>query len=110
MTSVFPTATVWNIYRLKTGDYVESGAVLGYLNTHAEYLAQKEYIESLLHEAREKLRVEIASGEDNIARANLEIEKLQKIPPYQIQAVQAELDAYQIKLSQSKMSWPALDL
>jgi HlyD family secretion protein len=81
------------------GQPVQTGEVLGYLETYAERRAEKEWIASQLHEARTRLEAETAHGEALIGEADLAIKQVEEVQLLDIQAQEAKVRVLEEELS-----------
>jgi HlyD family secretion protein len=73
------------------GQTVKAGEVLGYLETHAERQAEREWIASQYQEARTRLDAETAHGKALIQEAELAIKQVEEVQLLEIQSQEAKV-------------------
>jgi HlyD family secretion protein len=76
---------------VKEGDYVASGAILAYLDSHAEMSAARDYARTQWQEARKRWQTETAYGQAAVEAAKCRLKQADEVALLGIQAQQAEL-------------------
>jgi HlyD family secretion protein len=94
--------------KVKEGAYLGKDEPLAYLDSYPELLAARDFAQSQLNEAKQRLKAETAFGQAAIAAAKLKIRQAEEVLPKQIDAQEAEvrrskaeLDKCQIDLQRS---------
>lgn len=80
------------------GDYVEQGAVLAYLESHEERLAERDYAASQFAEARSRLQAETSYGRAQVQEAQTRVGQIDEPQTYEIQAQQATIRQLEAEL------------
>jgi HlyD family secretion protein len=85
--------------RVVEGQTVQAGEVLGYLETHAERRAEKEWIATQVREAQIRLEAETAHGEALIREAELAVQQVEQVQLLDIRAQEAKVRVLEEDLS-----------
>jgi HlyD family secretion protein len=80
------------------GDYVEQGAVLAYLESYEERLAERDYADSQLAEAQARLQAETTYGRAQVQEAQTRLGQIDEPQSYEIQAQQATIRQLEAEL------------
>jgi HlyD family secretion protein len=84
---------------VKQGDSVRAGAVLGYLDSYEESLAQRDFAASQLAEAQQRLAAATDFGEAQIQEAQTQIQQVQAPGAAEIEAQRANVRELQADLT-----------
>jgi HlyD family secretion protein len=88
---------------------VEAGEILGYLESHEERLAEKQYAESQLRDAEAQRDAEAAYWRANITEAELHVQQFQALPPLDIQAQEATVRQLEADLASAETDLKRID-
>ena len=81
------------------GASVEKGQELGYLAGRAEQIAQRNYVQAQLDEAKAKLKTEIAVDQQHIVDAETHLQQVLEVSPKKIAAQEAEVKVLEAMLA-----------
>jgi HlyD family secretion protein len=84
---------------VKEGDRVQEGAILGYLDSHAEAKAQRDAAATQLAEAKIRLEAEKASSQVLIEEARIGLRQARELDPLDIQAQEDRLGLLESSLA-----------
>lgn len=76
---------------VEEGQHVQAGAILVYLDSHAERMAERQHIASRLAEAKARLASETTYGNALIAESAIRVKQLEDLPGLDIQAQEARV-------------------
>jgi HlyD family secretion protein len=85
--------------RVKEGQKVEKGEVLGYLDSHDERKAEREAYSAQLADARARLEAEVAYANAQIAEAEVGLDQAQRLSPLDIRAQEARVRLLETELA-----------
>jgi HlyD family secretion protein len=85
--------------RVKEGQKVEKGEVLGYLDTHDERKAEREAYAAQLADARARLEAEVAYANTQIAEAQVGLDQAQRLSPLDTRAQEARVRLLETELA-----------
>ncbi|MBD2463108.1 HlyD family efflux transporter periplasmic adaptor subunit [Oscillatoria sp. FACHB-1407] len=89
---------------VEEGDVVEKGSVLAHLDAYNERLAERNYAESQLIEARNQLRAETRFGQAQIQEARTRLQQVDRPQSLQIQAQQDAVDQARAQLDLAEIN------
>lgn len=81
------------------GDSVTKGQELGYLAGRTEQIAQRDYVQAQLDEAKDKLKTERAVDLQHIADAETHLQQVLEVSPKKIAAQEAEVKVLEAALA-----------
>ena len=81
------------------GDPVTKGQELGYLAGRAEQIAQRDYVQAQLEEARAKLKTETEVDQQHITDADTHLQQVLGVSPKKIAAQEAEVKVLETTLA-----------
>ncbi|MCY7283385.1 MAG: efflux RND transporter periplasmic adaptor subunit [Cyanobacteria bacterium CAN_BIN43] len=84
---------------VKQGDTVRAGAILGYLDSYEERLADRNFAASQLAEARQRLEAATQLGEAQIQEAQTRIQQVQAPRGAEIEALRANIRQLEAELT-----------
>jgi HlyD family secretion protein len=84
---------------VERGDPVKKGQELGYLAGRAEQLAQRDYVQAQLDEARAKLKTETEVDQHHITDADTHLQQVLEVSPKKIAAQEAEVKVLEANLA-----------
>lgn len=87
---------------VQRGDWVKRGQPLGYLAGYAEQVAEHDYINAQLEEARHRLATQLAVDQLRISAAELKLRQVQEIMPSRISAQEATVGSLEAALGNDK--------
>ena len=94
-----PNTELLKRLNVKQGDAVRTGAVLGYLDSYEERLAERDFAASQLVEARQKLEAATQLGEAQIQEAQTRIQQVQAPGGAEIAALRASVRQLEAELT-----------
>jgi HlyD family secretion protein len=77
---------------VEEGHWVEQGAILGYLESHAERKAERAAAAAQLAEARARLAAETAYADALIKKAEIGVREARELDPLDIQSLEAKVE------------------
>jgi HlyD family secretion protein len=101
-----PTGERLSRLQVQQGDQAKAGAILAYLESYGEALAERDLAASQLREAEQQLRAQTSAGNAQIQEAETRVQQVDRPINFQIQAQEAtirELEA-QLALAQTDLS------
>ncbi len=84
------------------GDLVKKGAILGYLNSYAEQIAQRDYYQAQLDEAERRLKAEISLNGSRIEAAQIHQKQVLEVSPLRIAAQEATIASLEAKAANDR--------
>lgn len=100
-----PTGERLGRLQVQQGDQVKAGAVLAYLESYGEQLAQRDLAASQLREAEQRLQAQTSVGNAEVQEAQTRVQQVDRPTNFQIQAQEAtirDLEA-QLELAQTNL-------
>lgn len=79
------------------GDPVKKGDILGYLDSYAEQIAQRDYYKAQLDEAERRLKAEIYLDQSRIEAAQIHQKQVLEVSPLRIAAQEATIASLEAK-------------
>ena len=86
-----PTGERLGRLQVQQGDRVQAGAVLAYLESYGERLAERDLAASQLREAEQRLQAETSIGNAQIQEAQTRVQQVDRPTNFQIQAQEATI-------------------
>jgi HlyD family secretion protein len=84
------------------GDPVKKGDILGYLNSYAEQIAQRDYYKAQLDEAERRLKAEISLNQSRIEAAQIHQKQVLEVSPLRIAAQEATIASLEAKAANDR--------
>jgi pyruvate/2-oxoglutarate dehydrogenase complex dihydrolipoamide acyltransferase (E2) component len=84
------------------GDAVKAGDVLGYLESHAERVAERNRIAALLREAEQMLEAETRLGQAAVREAELGVRRIKEVGEPRVSGQRTKLQSLKAELANSK--------
>jgi HlyD family secretion protein len=84
---------------VKEGDFVQKGAVLAYLESYQERLAERNYVASQLAEARARLKAATDYGKAQIQEAKTHVQQVDRPGQFEIDAQKAAIRKLEAELN-----------
>jgi HlyD family secretion protein len=88
--------------RVEEGQWVEQGAILGTLDSHAERRAEREALATQLAEAEERLAAETAHDNALLEEAEVSVSQARQLGPLAVRAQEAQVELWQGELSAAR--------
>lgn len=85
------------------GEKVQAGAVLAYLESHGERLAERDYAASQLAEAQARLQAETGYGTAQIQEAQTRVQQIDRPQTFEIEAQQATVRRLEAELANTRL-------